>query len=246
MQSWDSVVETWSPTSPHARLRAYSDAVTARLVDTWVDGPRTGTVLKTDAFDESVSAGLVPLLREKAGAIVIVDVAEAVLARGAERYPDVRFEQGDVRALAYDDGAFELVVSNSTLDHFDDEATLAAAVAELGRVLAPGGTLVLTLDNPVNPLVATRNRLPGLLRRLGIVPYPIGVTCGPSRLRHHVEAAGLEVVAACAFMHVPRLLALPWLRLRGSVGALLACERLDGLPTRYLTGQFVAVKAVKR
>jgi SAM-dependent methyltransferase len=242
---WDAVVESWSPASLHARLRTYSDAVTGRLVERWVDAAHAGTALKTDAFDESVAPGLVPLLRAKADDVLLVDVAASVRERAAARYPGLRVEDADVRALAYPDGTFDLVVSNSTLDHFDDEETLAVAVGELARVLAPGGTLVLTLDNPVNPLVATRNRLPGLMRRLGIVPYPVGVTCGPRRLRALTLAAGLEVVAEGALMHVPRVFVLLWLRLRGGLAPLVACEWLERLPSRYVTGQFVAIKARK-
>ena len=242
---WDAVVESWSPASPHARLRAYSDAVTGRFVERSA-GSHAGTALKTDAFDESVAPGLVPVLRARADEVVLVDVAQAVRDRAAARYPGVRVEDADVRALTYPDGAFDLVVSNSTLDHFDDQATLSTALHELARVLAPGGTLLLTLDNPVNPLVATRNRLPRLMHRLGIVPYPVGFTCGPRRLRMLVVDAGLDVVDEGALMHVPRVLALLWLQLRGGVRPLVACEALERLPTRYLTGQFVTIKARKR
>src|SRR4051812_41590376 len=135
---WDAVVESWSPASPHARLRAYSDAVTGRFVRRSA-GPHALLALKTDAFDESVAPGLVPVLRAVADEVVLVDVAQSVRARAAARYPGVRVEEADVRALGFADGAFDLVVSNSTLDHFDDEATLSTALGELARVLAPGG-----------------------------------------------------------------------------------------------------------
>jgi SAM-dependent methyltransferase len=243
---WDAVVASWSPASPHARLRAYSDAVTGRLVERSVGAMHARVALKTDAFDESVAPGLVPVLSAHADEVVLVDVAHSVRDGAAARYPGLRVEDADVRALAYPDGAFDLIVSNSTLDHFDDEATLAGALGELARVLAPGGTLLLTLDNPVNPLVALRNRLPRLMRRLGIVPYPVGFTCGPRRLRTLVEETRLGVVDEGALMHVPRVLALLWLQLGGGVAPLVAGEALERLPTRYLTGQFVTIKARKR
>jgi SAM-dependent methyltransferase len=246
-QNWQAVLDAWAPDSHHARLRAYSDAVTGRLLEQWLDGKPAGAVLKTDAFDESVGVGLVPLLRARASTLVVIDVADAVVAAAAERYPDVRFELGDVRALDFPDGAFDVVVSNSTLDHFGDLEELSAALGELARVLAPGGSLVLTLDNPLNPLVALRNRIPGLLARLGVIPYRMGATCGPRRLDALLREHGLAVVARGATMHFPRVLAAVWLRLRkdGARG-LLRFERLDALPTRYLTGQFVAAKAQKR
>jgi hypothetical protein len=84
------------------------------------------------------------------------------------------------------------------------------------------------------------------MHRLGIVPYPVGFTCGPKRLRALVEGAGLDVEDEGAVMHVPRVLALVWLQLRGGVRPLVACEVLERLPTRFLTGQFVTIKARKR
>lgn len=72
--------------------------------------------------------------------------------------PD-RFEYafGDLRAMPYADGAFDRVVCVSTLEHVDLDNTRysdvaepasgppSAAVAELVRVLAPGGTLLVTV-----------------------------------------------------------------------------------------------------
>jgi len=132
-------------------------------------------------------------------------------------------------------------VSNSTLDHFPALAEVETAVRELHRVLAPGGLLVLTLDNPWNPLVALRNALPfGPLARIGLVPYYVGATCGPRRLRRLLGEAGFLVEELGAVLHVPRVAARA---LRPPLRLLVAAERLGRWPTRYLTGQFVAARA---
>ena len=74
----------------------------------------------------------------------------------------------DVRCLPFVDGVFDLVVSNSTLDHFETSREIERAVAEIHRVLAPRGLFILTLDNPANPAVALRNALPfALLHQVG-------------------------------------------------------------------------------
>ena len=129
------------------------------------------------------------------------------------------------------------------------------ALAELCRVLRPGGRLILTLDNPVHPLSWLRNGpLLTPLSRLGIVPYQVGLTLGPRALRKAVRAAGFEVVETTAVMHCPRVIAVA---LAGPVGrlsrawqqafmrSLRAWERLERWPTRWLTGHYVAVHAVK-
>ena len=67
----------------------------------------------------------------------------------------------------------------STLDHFEDAAQIEVALGELHRVLRPGGHLVLTLDNPANPLIRLRNALPeAWARRTGLSPFAVGATLG--------------------------------------------------------------------
>jgi hypothetical protein len=123
-------------------------------------------------------------------------------------------------------------------------------------VLAPGGTLLITHDNRANPVVAVRNALPyRLLHRLGVVPYPLGVALAPRRLTALLEQSGFEPGPGTAVMHAPRVLgvgaAAAVERYFGEAAArrllrlLGACERLERLPTRTLTGYFVAVRAVR-
>ncbi len=50
--------------------------------------------------------------------------------------------QGSVEALDFDDASFDVVISCDVLEHVEDDA---AAMAELARVLRPGGICVLTL-----------------------------------------------------------------------------------------------------
>ena len=133
---------------------------------------------------------------------------------------------------------------------------IAAALEEIHRVLRPGGTLVLTLDNLSNPVVALRNALPySLTHAAGLVPYPVGKTHGPQGARRLVENAGLIVAECTAVMHAPRVVAVPFARLIEKWGgerlqdavsrALLAFERLRPLPTAFVTGHFVAIRATR-
>ena len=72
---------------------------------------------------------------------------------------------------------FDLVVSNSTLDHFARADDITIALREIQQVLKPGGRLILTLDNPSNPVVRLRNALPfAALNQMGLVPYFVGAT----------------------------------------------------------------------
>ena len=239
---WDAVLASWRETPGTALLRAYSDGANRRLLERWLPA-RAGRLLKTDVFDEAVAGGLSPFLASRAHEVVAVDASAAAVAAAQRRHPELEAHVADVRALPFDDGSFDAVVSNSTLDHFPTLVDVEAAVRELHRVLEPGGLLVLTLDNPWNPLVALRNALPFRpLARLGLVPYYVGATCGPHRLRRLLGDAGFQVEEVAAVLHVPRVVARG---LRPRLRLLLAAEGVERWPTRFLTGQFVAARARK-
>jgi SAM-dependent methyltransferase len=237
---WDAVVRSWRETRATALLRAYSDAANRRLLERWLPA-RAGRVLKTDVFDEAVADGLAPFLARRAETLVAVDASPAAVEAARRRPPKLDARVADVRALPFDDGSFDVAVSTSTLDHFQARADIDAALRELHRVLAPGGLAVVTLDNPWNPLVALRNSLPARPRAL--VPYYVGATLGPRALRAALAGAGFAVEELAAVLHAPRLAARA---LRPPARLLLAAERLERWPTRFLTGQFVAARARRR
>lgn len=236
--------------------RQYCDALHDALLREWLTGSRVTRVLKTDLFDEAVAEGLVPALAALASEVHGIDVSARVVGAACARYPAIHGLVGDVRALPYPDGHFELVVSNSTLDHFPRAADLETALRECCRVLVPGGRLLITLDNLANPIVALRNALPfGLLNRVGLLPYRVGATLTPAGLRGALEGAGFEVTRARVTMHVPRVLGV-WLghlvdrtaseRATGRwVGAFLAFEALERWPSRKWTGHYAAALAVR-
>jgi len=70
--------------------------------------------------------------------VVGVDPHWQNLERARRRAPGIPLVQARAEALPFRDGAFDTVVSSLVLCSVDD---LAAALAELRRVLAPGGAL---------------------------------------------------------------------------------------------------------
>jgi SAM-dependent methyltransferase len=266
-ERWDGLAQLWQEARPTPLWRRHSDAVNAALVERWL--PRqVDRVLKTDLFDEAMSGGLYDVLSAHAREVVGIDVSADIVEQAAARHDRLQARQADVRELPFDDGTFDAVVSNSTLDHFEAEAEIVASLRELHRVLRPRGRLLLTLDNPSNPINAFAKALPRdwlnrvwlrharLTARLGHVPYHVGETMSARRLREVLPPMGFELLAQDAIMHAPRAVAVIVAEIvarRGDPRAerrfldlLAACERLSSWPTRYTTGHFVAVNAVKR
>ena len=95
-------------------------------------------------LDAGCGCGLAfgPLRARFAATTVIgVDTDAALVARARREHAaegDARL--GDVRKLAFSDAEFDLVLCHQTLHHV---SAPAAALAELRRVLAPGGVLLL-------------------------------------------------------------------------------------------------------
>lgn len=72
-----------------------------------------------------------------------IDVTPAMIDRARELtqgLDNVAFDIGDVLALPYPDGAFSIVVSRFAFHHFQQPA---AVLAEMRRVCAPGGRVVV-------------------------------------------------------------------------------------------------------
>lgn len=255
---WDSVAQAWQEEHPQALWRVHSDAIYSALFGQWLPDHPVPRLLKTDLFDETCSQGLYPLLASRARAVIGTDVATLTVRAARSRHSDLMGMEADVRRLPFADGTFDVIVSNSTLDHFHSLDQVIVGLAELYRVLASGGQLLLSLDNLANPAIAVRNALPSrLMERLRtIVPYYVGATCGPGRLQRMLRQVGFDVLEVTALMHHPSVLAVAVARLlqrRASpairkrfLRLLMSLEHLSRLPTRFVTGHYVVVRAVKR
>lgn len=252
---WDKTLTSFWEDGRGGLWRLFCDELYRLLIAEWTPGVCRGRVLKTDLFDEAAGRGLVPAL-SSASPVYAVDLAPTVAAEAAKHNASGRFTASDIRQLPYRDGCFELVISNSTLDHFENHAALEQAVAEIYRVLEPGGRLLISMDNMANPVLALRSVLPfALLNRLGLVPYFVGLSVTPAGLRQLLIRNGFRVERWDTLMHVPRVLAIPlcgWIDRRGGRGLaqrglawMLAFERLRRWPLCNWSAYYTAALASK-
>ena len=61
-------------------------------------------------------------------------------ARGKTRYPNLRFDEGDVEKLPYEDNSFDVITCSHSFHHYPDKEE---AVREMYRVLKTGGRLMI-------------------------------------------------------------------------------------------------------
>jgi SAM-dependent methyltransferase len=263
---WDDLVGLWLDRRAQILWRRHSDAVNTRLAGAWLPGG-AARVLKTDLFDEAVSGGVLPVASGRGAELVGIDLSPAVVKAAAARTDHLQAQVADVRKLPFPDESFDAVFSNSTLDHFESRDDIVVSLRELHRVLRAGGTLVVTLDNPWNPLVAlskalprrwlneTWNRHASGLGKAGVLPYQVGMTMSAPALGRTLVGIGFTIEETTAVMHAPRLPAV----LVGSVlerragrptqerflELLMRCESMRDRRTRLVTGMFVAIRATR-
>jgi ubiquinone/menaquinone biosynthesis C-methylase UbiE len=146
-----------------ASLAAATSASPGRVLDV---GCGTGYLLRT-------LAGRYPDAQQLCG----IDAAPQMIATASAFAGDDRltFTIGGAEELGYPDGTFDLIVSTTSFDHWDDQQ---AGLVECARVLRPGGHLVLvdqfsrwllpTLATSRRGKARTRGRATNLVLRAGL------------------------------------------------------------------------------
>ncbi|MEU3600727.1 class I SAM-dependent methyltransferase [Streptomyces sp. NPDC006798] len=77
--------------------------------------------------------------------VIGVDQSPDMLEQARRKVPDADFRQGRLEKLPVDDGSVDLAVSTLALTHLPD---LTDAVAELARVVRPGGRVIVSDLHP--------------------------------------------------------------------------------------------------
>lgn len=178
--------EVWERAAPQYD-RAMSCYERGFLADSreWIGSRARGRVLEV-AIGTGRSLGFYPAGIQLVG----IDLAPAMLdvarSRAADLGVDVELIEGDAERLPFDDASFDTVVSELALCSVPNPAR---AIAEMARVLRPGGSLLL-LDH-VGSTWPPVYALQWLVERITIR------TAGEHFTRRQlplVEAAGLTVV----------------------------------------------------
>ena len=254
----------WNGISDRIAGRYYHDTVIGRikrdahlrLIARWCGDLRDKVVLKTDLFEEAHGSDQFLFELPVDAVRVGVDIAPVVVRRAREqaRVAGTTLPlllAGDVLDLPFRADTCDVVISNSTLDHFPERRLIEVALLELHRVLKPGGILVVTFDNP-HSLSYLAGRLKRLVRP---DPFYLGRTLSREALGETLARLGYQVTDATAIIHglenhssavMEAARRLGGARLPAAIGRVLdLLERLETIPTRYVTGAFVAARAVK-
>ena len=120
-----------------------------------------------------------------------VRLARSRVSAGGSALAALRFMQSDAQAIAVPSGRLDTVICCETIEHVPDPR---AAIAELARVLRPGGRLFLTTPNYLGPMGAYRGYLRLTGRRYSEEGQPINHFLIAASVRRWVRRSGLRIV----------------------------------------------------
>jgi SAM-dependent methyltransferase len=165
------------------------------------------TLLKTDLWDEAKNTRILAWATLQGARPYGVDIAPPIVRQARVAFAGgprpLEAVVGDVRDLPFVDDHFDLIYSMGTIEHFDDTQE---AIAEIARVLKPGGRAIVGVPNRHDPFL--RPLMSTALQFIGLYGYGYEKSYSRRTLRKMLEQAELEVVAEPAILFIPG-----WLRM---------------------------------
>lgn len=164
-------------------------------------------ILKTDLWDEARNTRILSWASEHGARPFGVDISEPTMRQAHAAFDaGPRRLQGaiaDVRDLPFRDGSFDAVYSMGTVEHFEETER---AIAEIARVLAPGGCAIVGVPNRYDPFL--RPALVRVMQTLGWYAYGDEKSYSRAALARMLRHAGLTIEAETAILFMPG-----WLRM---------------------------------
>ena len=145
---WNRMAGSWDANETPGRTHAMQVALEsfdspARVLEVGT-GTGSGAALLKARFPQADVTG--------------VDLSPEMIRIAQAKVPSVTFEPADAARLPFADGSFDLIVQNNVPVYF----------AELARVLAPGGRVLITSTfGPATPYYTPHNVLERRFRKLG-------------------------------------------------------------------------------
>jgi ubiquinone/menaquinone biosynthesis C-methylase UbiE len=161
---WDSLADNYDRREHDAVYMAAVAAVARRL------DPRPGERI----FDAGCGTGLPLCQYLRAGiSVTAVDLSVSMLARLRAKFPggSLQFIKADLSQLPFPDGYFDRVLSANVLNGIPTPDLRSRCIAELARVLKPGGRFVVSVHNWSRRRQLARTVKEGIPAGADKVPY---------------------------------------------------------------------------
>ena len=201
---WDDVGDNF-PDLGNARSTADYRLDEQRLFETHLAPLQGLRVFKTDLWDEVKNTRILRWAADEGAVAYGVDISLPIVKQAHAGFEgsSLRAPVADVRTLPFRDKSFDAIYSMGTVEHFDETEQ---ALAEIFRVLKPGGRAVIGVPNRRDPFL--RPLLVAIMYRLGLYGYGFEKSYSRPRFKSMLEQAGFEVIAEDGILFIPG-----WLRI---------------------------------
>ena len=203
---WDRVGAEFPDLGGAASTAHYLEGEQRLLREAFPDLEGT-RLFKTDLWDEARNTRILQWAGEQGALAHGIDISTPTLLMARREFRERRLPLGgvvaDVREIPFRDGAFDAAYSMGTVEHFDETEE---ALAEIARVMRPGGRAVIGVPNRHDPFL--RPLLVAILYRLGLYGYGFEKSYSRAALRAMCERAGFAHVGDSGLLFVPG-----WLRM---------------------------------
>ncbi len=245
-QYWDSTAD--APSSFHKEVALYKREQHIQLIKKWAD-VRGKTVLKTDCYEEAKGQDhFLDWIAKYTKHAYGMDISSNITSMAQKRFKNATFVPCDVQKLPFKDNFFDVIISNSTLDHFP-VPKVRKALKELHRVMKKDGTFILTLDNKENPLYYIFYQIRKLMKT---DPFYVDQCYTFNEATKLAEEAGFTVHETTSIVHVVTpfnkiAVMLPQNKFTQTFIKLMVklFSKLENLPTHRHTGWFVSLRCTK-
>ena len=201
---WDRVAASM-PDFSSAPSTGYYRKREMALIDR-AAGPLAGKrVLKLDLWNEAINTRILAWVAEQGARAVGIDASQIVTRRALQNSRregfGIEIVRADIRDLPFAADSFDVVYTMGTIEHIDE---YRQAIAEVHRVLRPGGTAIIGVPNFWDPFL--RPLIVSFLEAIDRYPYAPEKSFTRAELRREVEAAGLNVVEMTGILALPGVL----------------------------------------
>jgi len=185
-----------------------------------------------DVVDVGCGPGvMVEEVRQRGGTFLGIDLSPEMITEARDNFgtlEGVSFQEGNIEKLDLPDASFDQVICMAVIEYLQ---TPDKALAEMARVLRPGGTVIITVPKRMHiDKVTVAATLPiralGRMLGMGSADNLKRLRLQPAELDAAAERAGLEPAGGAQYHFTPLPYPLPRL-------APQLCLRLNGPFERY-------------
>lgn len=213
---WNNVGDTFPSLTGASSTKIYARDE-RRLITDALPHLAGRSVLKTDLWDEAKNTQILQWVFDRGARVTGIDISMPTVQEAREAFGarTLHAVASDVRRTPFANGSFDAIYSMGTVEHFVETE---AAVIELGRLLKPGGRLILGVPNRHDPFL--RPAFVALLSRFNLYAYGVEKSYSRKQLRKMLEDAGLNVVQESGILFIPGYLRMADLWVHTRVPAL--------------------------